>query len=143
MKYCAYQERCHAEVEEKLSTFGLSEEESGEVIIALTRGGFLDEERFARSFVRGKFRIKKWGRRKILQELKLKKISEYCVQKGFEEIDDIEYEACLRGLAERQWEKLKKEKNIWIRRKKTGSYLLQKGYEPEYINPLLAELAQV
>lgn len=143
MKYCAYQERCFAEVEAKLANLGLYDDEAGEVIIELSRSGFLDEERFARAFVRGKFRLKKWGRRKIANELRQKKISEYCVIEGFKEIEDTEYREVLQDLATTYWEKLRAEKNVWAKRKKTGSYLLQKGYEPELINALLKELAEV
>jgi len=143
MKYCAYQERCFAEVEAKLDTLGLYGDEAGEVIIELSRSGFLDEERFARAFVRGKFRFKKWGKRKIANELRKKQISEHCMQKGFEEINPDEYEQVLQDLASSYWEKLRGEKNVWVKRKKTGSYLLQKGYEPDLINALLKELAEV
>lgn len=143
MKYCAYQERCFAEVEMKLASLGLYDDEAGEVIIELSRSGFLDEERFARAFVRGKFRFKKWGRRKIANELRQKKISEHCMERGFGEIDEADYENTLRELAETYWAKLRGEKNVWVKRKKTGSYLLQKGYEPELINMLLKELAKV
>lgn len=143
MKYCAYQERCFAEVEVKLSSLGLYGDDAGEVIIELSRSGFLDEERFARAFVRGKFRFKKWGRRKIANELRKKQISEHCMEKGFEEIASNEYEEVLRELATNYWKKLRGEKNVWTKRKKTGSYLLQKGYEPELVNALLKELAEV
>lgn len=143
MKYCAYQERCHAEVEEKLASLGLFGESSGEVIIELNRAGFLDEERFTRAFVRGKFRFKKWGRRKIANELRQKKISDYCLKCGFEELDEDDYRATLHELGEKYWATLPSSENVWARRKKTGSYLLQKGYEPELVNELLKELAEV
>ncbi|TNE81988.1 MAG: RecX family transcriptional regulator [Bacteroidetes bacterium] len=142
-KYCAYQDRAHSEVEQKLADMGLYGDEAGEVIIALVRESFLDEERFARSFVRGKFRIKGWGRRKILQELKLKKVSDYCIDQGFKELDEDEYMQRLQDYAENKWASLNKEKNSWVKRKKTSSYLLQKGYEPDLINEVLRELAQV
>lgn len=143
MKYCAYQERCHAEVEAKLSSLGLFGQEAGEIIIELSRSGFLDEERFARAFVRGKFRFKGWGRRKIANELKQRKISDYCIQQGFKELDDEIYMEALRDLGAKYWHALQGEGNVWAKRKKTGSYLLQKGYEPELVNALLKELAEV
>ncbi len=142
-KYCAYQDRAHSEVEQKLADIGLFGDEAGEVIIALVRESFLDEERFARSFVRGKFRIKGWGRRKILQELKLKRVSDYCIQQGFKELDEEEYFHRLQSLAENKWDSLKKEKDVWVKRKKTSSYLLQKGYEPDLIHDVIRVLAQV
>ncbi|HCS19361.1 MAG TPA: RecX family transcriptional regulator [Bacteroidetes bacterium] len=143
MKYCAYQERCHAEVEQKLASLGLYGEEAGEVIVELSREGFLDEERFTRAFVRGKFRFKKWGRRKIANELRQKKISDYCLKRGFEELDEDEYLATLRELGQNYCQNISGTGNIWAKRKKTGSYLLQKGYEPELVNALLKELAEV
>ncbi len=142
-KYCAYQERCHTEVEQKLASLGLFGEDAGEVIIELSKSGFLDEERFARAFVRGKFRLKKWGRRKIANELRQKNISDYCLKRGFEELDEAEYLATLRDLGQKYWNTLPGTGNVWARRKKTGSYLLQKGYEPELVNALLKELAEV
>lgn len=143
MKYCAYQERCHAEVEEKLATLGLYGSDAGEVINELSKEGFLDEERFSRAFVRGKFRFKKWGRRKIANELRQKKISDYCLKQGFEELDETEYVNTLHELGQKYWQALPVSGNVWARRKKTGSYLLQKGYEPELVNALLKELAEV
>jgi len=137
MKYCAYQDRCQLEVEERLKGFELNSLEKGEVIIALSRGGFLDEERFAKSYVRGKFYFKDWGRAKIVQELKRRKISEYCIRKGLEEIKETDYQTTLSRLFEKKWNSLKGEKNIWVKRKKTSSYLYQKGYEPELIQDVL------
>ncbi len=137
MKYCAYQDRCQKEVEEKLRDFELDAEQKGEIVIALSRGGFLDEERFARSYVRGKFYFKDWGRNKIRLELQKRDISEYCQRKGFEEIKDSDYENTLMRLFEKKWKSLKGERNIWIKRKKTSSYLYAKGYEPELIQDIL------
>lgn len=142
-KYCAYQERCHSEVESRLAEEGLTGDEAGEVIVELSRSGFLDEERFARAFARGKFRIKKWGRVKIAMELRLRKVSDYCLQQGFSEIDEKEYLHTLSQLGGAKWKSLKGEKNVWVKRKKTGSYLMQKGYEPELVNALLRDLAEV
>lgn len=143
MKFCAYQERCYKEAEKKLSDLGLFGEEAGEVLMELSAAGFLDEERFAKAFVRGKFRFKHWGRKKILIELRQRQISDYNIQKGFEEIDDEVYLDTLKWLAEKHLTKLKSEKNVWVKRKKTGSYLMSKGYEPELVNEVLMELTQV
>ena len=137
MRYCAYQDRCQLEVEEKLRDFHLTELEKGEVIIALSRGGFLDEERFARSYARGKFYYKDWGKNKILLELSRRKLSDYCIKKGMEEIKEQDYSETLHRLFKKKWTSLKGEKNIWVKRKKTSSYLYQKGYEPELIQDVL------
>ena len=90
-KYCDYQERCHQEVRNKLLELGVYGMDLEEVIIQLIQEGHLNEERYAKSFVRGKFRIKRWGRIRLLHELKRKNISSYCIQSGLEEIDEEDY----------------------------------------------------
>lgn len=135
--YCAYQERCHSEVRNKLLELNFRGNDLEEAIASLIDGNFLNEERFARSYTRGKFRIKQWGRRKITNELKKKKVSEYCIRKGLTEIDDQEYEETLKALMDKKVSELKSEKNIWIRKQKVQRYLLQKGYEPDLISELL------
>jgi regulatory protein len=139
-KYCAYQERCYSEAEEKLRHLGLYGNDAGEVLIELSQKGFLDEERFAGSFCRGKHRLKKWGRLKIIRELKLRRVSEYCIKSGLKEIDRNEYRNNLQELAEKKWNLLSGEKSHLIRYKKTGSYLFAKGYEPDLIKDILEEL---
>ncbi len=89
--YCAYQDRCHQEVRTKLLDLGVRGHELEIIITELIQENFLNEERFARSFARGKFRIKRWGRIKIKIELKKRDVSAYCIKKGLSEIDDIEY----------------------------------------------------
>ena len=87
-RYCAYQDRCHSEVRTKLIELGVYGDTLEEIMAELVIERFLDEERFARSYVRGKFRLKKWGRVRIKRELKLRKISAYCQRKGLEEIEE-------------------------------------------------------
>ena len=132
MRYCAYQDRCHSEVRYKLLDLGLRGYDVEEVISRLITEGFLNEERFARSYVRGKFGQKQWGRNKILQGLSHKQVSPYCIQKGLEEIDDQEYQDTLQQLASQKW-KLLKERNPFTRRQKLANYLIRKGYEPELV----------
>jgi regulatory protein len=141
-RYCAYQERCHAEAREKLATLGLYGNEAGEVIIELARLDFLNEERFAKAFVRGKFRFQKWGKIKIANELRQREVSDYCVSAGFLEIEEEEYLKVLKHLAEAHWGKLT-DRSVWAKRKKTGSYLMNKGYEPELVFSTLKELTEV
>ena len=81
--YCAYQERCHSEVKEKLYGVGLRKNEVDEIISTLIEENYLNEERFAIQFAGGHFRIKNWGRVKIKYELKQKQVSDYCIKKGF------------------------------------------------------------
>ncbi|WP_400192457.1 regulatory protein RecX [Hymenobacter sp. B81] len=137
--FCAYQERSHQEVASKLRSYGLDEDEAGEIMIRLVREKLLDDERFARSFVRGKYRLKKWGRRRIRQELKQRGLSEYCIKAGMSEIDGDEYYHNLRELLEKK-NALEKEPNPHKRRQKLTLYATAKGYEGEFIQDALREL---
>src|SRR5690606_33190020 len=86
-QYCAYQERCHSEVRDKLYSFGLRQSEVEEMITLLIVENYLNEERFAIHFAGGKFRMKQWGKHKIKQALKLRKVSDYCINKALKDID--------------------------------------------------------
>ncbi|MBC7827769.1 MAG: RecX family transcriptional regulator [Chitinophagaceae bacterium] len=127
--YCGYQERCHAEVKEKLYSFGLWKKDVELLISQLIEENYLNEERFAQLFAGGKFRMKHWGRVKIKYELKQKQISEYCIKKGLKEIGEEDYIKTLRKLTTAKWKTLKFEKNPLVKKQKTMNYLLQKGYE--------------
>ncbi|OGX91994.1 regulatory protein RecX [Hymenobacter coccineus] len=138
--FCAYQERTQKEVEQKLRSYGLDEDEAGEIIIRLSREKLLDEERFAQAFVRGHYRHKQWGRRRIVQELKQKGISEYCIKSGMKEIDGEEYYQNLVAVLEKK-ARQEKEKNPRVRRQKISVYLTGKGYEQDLIKIALDEHA--
>lgn len=132
MQFCAYRDRSHKEVEEKLKELRMIPVACEQIIMKLMLEGFLNEERFARSFVRGKFRIKKWGRNKIKQELKIREISAPIIKLAFTEIEDEIYISTLQELAEKKLN-LINEVNPIKRKKKLIAYLLQKGYEPQLI----------
>lgn len=137
--FCSYQDRCHSEVKEKLWQLGLWGDDADQIMATLITEDYLNEERFARSFARGKFRMKKWGRKKITQALKAKKVSDYCIRKGLEEIDEEDYMESLTKLASGKYRLLKNEQ--YLRRKfKTSQYLLSKGYENELIREVMEEL---
>ena len=136
--YCAYQERCHSEVKEKLYGFGLRKIEVEELLSKLIEEDYLNEERFAALFAGGRFRLKKWGRVKIKYELKQKQVSEYCIKKGLKVIDDADYMQTIQKLFDLKSKELKHEKNHFIKKKKIQDYLLQKGYESELIRNLLS-----
>jgi regulatory protein len=138
--YCGYQERCHAEVKEKLYSFGLWKKDVDALISELIEQNYLNEERFARLFAGGKFRMKQWGRIKIRHELKQKHVSEYCIKTALKEIADNDYRKTLQKLATAKWKTLKGEKKIFIKKGKTSTYLLQKGYESNLINEILLTL---
>lgn len=137
--YCAYQERCHSEVKEKLYSYGLRKTEVEDIISKLIEEDYLNEERFAAQFAGGHFRLKKWGRLKIIHSLKQKQVSDYCIRKGLKEIDEVDYQQTLQALYAEKRKALKSETNHFVRKRKIQDYLLHKGYEPELIYALLRD----
>ena len=138
--YCAYQERCHSEVKEKLYSLGLYKNEVEETIATLIEENYLNEERFAIQFTGGRFRIKQWGRVKIKYELKQKQVSEYCIKKALKEINETDYLKTLQKLAVQKISTLKSEKNIFSKKRKLQDHLLAKGYEPGLVNNIINEM---
>ena len=132
MKYCAYQERCQLEVRQKLDTFKLTSDQKEQVIVTLIEQNFLNEQRFAEAFARGKFRMKGWGKIKITLSLKQKDISEYCIKKGLLEIDANEYLECLSKLVAKTYQQ-KKGLMAHQRKSKTAQYVLGRGFEPHLV----------
>ena len=130
--YCAYQERSHSEVKEKLYNLGVWKKDHDEIIATLIEENYLNEERFAIAFAGGKFRIKHWGRVKIKYELKQKQVSEYCIKKALKQIDDEEYLKVLGKLANEKYASLKSDQYL-IRKKKTMDYLTGRGFETDLI----------
>ncbi len=127
--YCAYQERSHSEVTDKLYQLGVWKKEQGAIISRLIEENYLNEERFAIAFAGGKWRIKQWGRNKIKHELKQRKVSDYCIKKALKQIDEAEYKNTLNRLAKEKYASLKKDQYL-VRKKKTIDYLVMKGFEP-------------
>lgn len=134
--YCAYQERCHVEVVEKMRQLGLAQAAQDEIMMELLRDNYLNEERFARAFARGKFRIKHYGRNRIKQELQKKQVGAKLIQIGLSEICPEQYQQTLFTLAERIAGETK-EKNPFKKRKKCTDFLLRKGYEFDLIQEAL------
>jgi regulatory protein len=130
--FCAYQERTQQEVREKLYSYGLEEDDVEEVICRLIEENFINEERFAKAFAGGKFRMKKWGRIKIKQELKARGLSTYCINKGMQEINPEEYEQTLLALLEKK-NREEKESVPMLRKQKLARFLLSKGYEQDLV----------
>lgn len=136
--FCAYQERCDQEVRQKLHSWKTHPEDVDALIAHLITHNFLNEERFAEAYVSGKFRIKKWGKIKIRQQLKLKKISTYSINKALATIEDDEYWQTARNLVESK-SRLIKAKNQWDKLNKLKRYLASKGFETDLIHDLFAE----
>lgn len=137
-KYCAYQERCQFEVRQKLFGEGFTDDEIENIICDLIEQNFIDEERFARAFVRGKFRQKRWGKIKIKQHLKQKQISDYCIRKGFEEISNEEYFEQLELVISKKSSSLT-EANDFIKKQKVAKFALSRGFENNLIWEILGD----
>ena len=141
-QYCAYQERCHVEVKEKLYTYGLFKQQVEELLSRLIEEDYLNEERFAIQFAGGRFRMKQWGRVKIKYELKQKKVSEYCIQKALTQIDEEAYQKTLHQLANKKWKDIsEKEPEKFTRMSKMTDYLLHKGFEAELVRTEVKRVA--
>lgn len=130
--YCAYQERCHKEVEQKLYYLNMIPEAKERIILHLIQHNFLNEERYAKAFVRGKFSIKKWGKIKIINQLKFKGISEYNIKSGLKEIDSNEYLTTLHTIAEKKLPFIQ-ESNSYKKSSKLAAFLISKGFESELV----------
>ena len=130
--YCAKEDRCQQQVMDKLLDYGVSIGMSEEILLELIQEKYINEERYARSFCSGKFKIKKWGRQKIIFELKKKRVSEVCIQRGLEEINEAAYLHTLQQLLEKK-KSLMKNTNQFVRKKKMVDYLVRKGYESDLV----------
>lgn len=137
--YCAYQERCHQDVEDKLYFMKLSKSSREIVMLHLLENDFLNEERFSRAYARGKFRIKKWGKQRITKELNAKNISDYNIKSAMKEIDESEYYRTFDKLAEKRFLELN-ETDIYKKRKKLANYLLYRGWESYLVYKKVVEL---
>ncbi len=129
---CAYQERCQQEMRDKLYEWGLHSNDVENIIANLISDNFLNEERFAKAFAGGKFRIKKWGRVKIKIELKKRKISDYCIKKGMQEIDDTDYIKTLKSILVKKLKENPKGKEQ-VRNYKAAQYAISRGYEGDLV----------
>lgn len=135
-RYCAYQERCHQEVRSKLLNMGVYGQDLESVMAELIADNFLNEERFARSFARGKFRMKQWGRQRIVRELKNRSVSEYCIRQALREIPDEDYRVSLEELLQKKLRTIR-ESDPFKRRGKVAAYAVRRGFEPELVWEML------
>jgi regulatory protein len=126
--YCAYQERCHKEVVQKLTDMYMIPEAIDVIIVHLIQHNFLNEERFAKTFVSGKFKFKAWGRGRLTYELKQKGVSKVNINQALAEISDEEYNVFFNDLAEKKAHSIK-ESNKFKKKKKFIDYFLYRGWE--------------
>ncbi|HTA83081.1 MAG TPA: regulatory protein RecX [Bacteroidia bacterium] len=138
--YCAYTERTKQEVLKKMQGYSLSEGDAEIVMEKLIKAGFINETRFVKSFAGGKFRIKKWGKRKIEVEMKKKGISGELIEKGLNEVTENDYQETLDELLEKKWKLImcsaKEDEDYEVkqrRKQKLMRYVLQKGYEMDIV----------
>lgn len=137
--YCAYQDRCHKEVENKLREYSIIPEAIEMILLSLLKDNFLNEERFSKSFARGKFRIKKWGKQRIVRELRFRNISEYNIKTALKEINEEDYITTIYSLVDKK-NKLVTEANLFKRKKKIADYLLYRGFESNLIYEALSTI---
>lgn len=137
--YCAYQERCHQEVLQKLKQLGMQQQASDHIIAHLITHNFLNEERFAIAFARGKHRIKHWGKLRIERELKFREISKYTINKAIKLLDKEDYLTNFENLANHKWTSLT-EQNLTKKKQKWSGFLIRKGYEYHLIYEKLEDL---
>jgi regulatory protein len=137
--YCSYQERCHKEVEQKLAEMNMIELAKDDIIMHLMNQNYLNEERFAKSFARGKFSIKKWGKQRIIRELKFRNITEINIKIALKEFTTEEYLNSFNKLANKKAQNIN-EINIYKKRKKLADYLLYRGWESDLVYAKVKEL---
>lgn len=130
--YCAYQERCHKEVRGKLREMRMIPEAVDKIMVHLIQNNYLNEERFAKAFVRGKFRIKKWGKNRLVRELKFRDISKFSIDTALKEIDAYAYHQTLEELVQKRIAQVK-EKNSYKKKRKVADYLLYRGWESHLV----------
>jgi regulatory protein len=132
-RYCAYQERCHSEVQQKLYDLGVWKNDAENIIVKLIEDNYLNEERFAESYVHGKFTIKQWGKTKIKLKLKEKKVSDYLIKKALAQIDDADYLKTLEKLLAKKHKEYKTKYKGYELQAKLINFALSKGYEMDVV----------
>lgn len=140
-RYCTYQERCHSEITGKLRDMRMNPEVIARIIAHLINNNYLNEERFARSFAKGKFHQKKWGKKRIVHELKRRQISSYNIKAALQELEEHPYASVLHELALKRLGQIK-DTHPLKRKRKLADYLLYRGWEPELVYQKVRELVK-
>ena len=140
--WCAYQDRCTFEVEQKLSSWNIPLEQQSEIIKHLLSNRFLDDKRFVESFISGKFKIKRWGKIKIKHHLIQKRIDKVSIQEGLKTIDLDAYLETMKHLAQKKFLEKKVKDDLWAIRRRVSTYLASKGYESDLIHDVVAEVVK-
>ena len=138
--YCAYHEHCHKDVHQKLKQMRMIPEAIDQIIHHLLQHNYLNETRFSQTFARGKFKSKKWGKNRIIRELKFREISQYNITLALKEISETDYLQTLDALSEKRLGQLISEKNLQKKRKKLADYLLYRGWESNLVYEKVRDL---
>ena len=138
-RYCTYQDRCHIEVERKLTEMRMIPQAKEQIIMSLIEDDYLNEERFALAFVKGKFRIKKWGKIRLKAELKKRQISKYLIKSALEQISEKDYLFTFEELANRKANSIKAD-SILLKKKKLADFLIYRGWESSLVNNKVNQL---
>ena len=138
-QYCTYQDRCHKEVEQKLYEMNMIPQAKAEILMHLIEQNYLNEERFAKAYVRGKFRIKKWGKQRLKLELKRRNIHTNLINSALKEISDVDYLETFNEIATKKAESLSVS-NRQVLRKKIADYLFYRGWESHLVYDKIREL---
>lgn len=139
-RYCIYQERCHKEVGQKLKEMKMVPSDIDQIISNLIQEDFLNETRFAQTFVKGKFNQKKWGFYRIKRELSFRNISDYNIELALKEVSKTDYISTFHDLAEKRFAQLSNEKDLQKKRKKLTDYLLYRGWESNLVYEKVRDL---
>ncbi len=138
-RFCAYRDRCKKETADRLQQLGASKEVTRKILEILQKENFIDEQRFASAFVRGKFKHNHWGRVRLKQELSVRQISEKSIAEALIEIDEEDYQQALKSLASKKLKSLKGQPDF-AARGKTAAYCIGKGYEADLVWKMINEL---
>ncbi|MDF0693359.1 regulatory protein RecX [Aquirufa ecclesiirivi] len=138
-RYCAYQERCVWEIQVKMGSFAILPEDQATYLDWLEDNNYLNQERFAKLFVRSKFNQKSWGRNKIKFELKRLQVKDPLIQKALEELKELPYDARLESMLIEKFNQVK-DPNEWSKKQKCYQYALRKGFEPDLISLYIQQI---
>ena len=141
-RWCAMQERCLVEVKIHCQAIGISDKNSDKIINRLKEEGFIDEERFAKLYAGGKFRNKKWGRARIIGELKARQIQDEIIKTGLSEIDEEEYRSRIAGMVEHKIA-VTDRSNMMLFKHRLAKPAIAKGYEPELVMQIIDDLVKM
>jgi regulatory protein len=138
-KYCAWQERCSNDVKIKLLNLGASKYDTEKIVKWLTEEKYINDSRFAATFARGKFNNNNWGKNKIIAELRSRNLDEQMIRDALNEIGEKEYLKTIKELALRKWKEIKAD-DLFMKKQKTATYLVNKGYETDLVFSILEKI---